>query len=108
MSEHEEGRELDAHVAEKLMGWRRVPPRYSTDIAAAWEVLEKLDAMGLKVEVGNRVEGARGGGWFAAVTRWGGKECEECGSPYVVEDVSAAPTAPLAICRAALAVPKAD
>lgn len=60
------GRELDALVAKKVMGWREVItgvycisgaagvppenadgwwktiPRYSTDIAAAWEVVEKL------------------------------------------------------------------
>jgi hypothetical protein len=57
------GRELDALVAEKVMGWALTSkdtrdlqgwpppgnttpidvPEYSTDIAAAWEVVEKLD-----------------------------------------------------------------
>ena len=51
-------RELDALVAEKVMGWRRregrwlVPdrvysrrncPRYSTSIAAAWQVVERFE-----------------------------------------------------------------
>lgn len=45
------GRELDALVAEKVMGWSSEEldedvgicvPRYSTDISAAWEVVEKL------------------------------------------------------------------
>jgi len=61
------GRELDALVAEKVMGWRRVnlscmdstidgwlppilgqgvdPPHYSTNIAATWEVVEKMKDM---------------------------------------------------------------
>jgi hypothetical protein len=53
----EPGRELDALVAEKVMGWTKVGenaweapnikgypllPRYSTDIATAWEVVEKI------------------------------------------------------------------
>jgi hypothetical protein len=40
------GRELDALVAEKVMGAKVVfvenVPYYSTDIAAAWEVMENL------------------------------------------------------------------
>lgn len=62
----EAGQELDALVAEKIMGWRYLnqpstgypwyppeegwskahPPRYSTDIAAAWKVMEKMCDMG--------------------------------------------------------------
>lgn len=62
------GRELDALVAEKVMGWKRHdlgpingvrwvnkdgriidtehPFTYSTDIAAAWEVVEKMEKDG--------------------------------------------------------------
>jgi hypothetical protein len=59
------GRELDALVAEKVMGWTDINgnaaavgcglnhnklwtrvPDYSTDIAAAWQVVEKLVAEG--------------------------------------------------------------
>ncbi len=38
------GRELDAAVAERFMGydWCQSPPPYSTEIAAAWTVVEKL------------------------------------------------------------------
>ena len=40
----EPGRELDALVAKKVMGWFEVwkPFSPSTDISAAWEVVEKL------------------------------------------------------------------
>lgn len=59
-------RALDALVAEQVMGWREMrghwvapgtpdwvnliaqpydPPRYSSDLAAAWEVVEKLTAL---------------------------------------------------------------
>lgn len=63
-------RELDALIAEEVMGWRIFPdgpngemhtidanqcecheydiPHYSTDIAAAWEVVEKLKTIGLR------------------------------------------------------------
>jgi len=65
------GRELDALIAEKVMAWSRpvkhegclmqLPPNsskgepyseapnYSTDIAAAWEVVKKLRSMGLVI-----------------------------------------------------------
>ncbi len=42
------GKELDRLVAEKVMDYYKnfdnilSPPKYSTDIAAAWEVVEKL------------------------------------------------------------------
>lgn len=53
------GRDLDAMIAEKVMGWRRQSeapqdvwqrhderlaelPKFSTDIAAAWQIVEKL------------------------------------------------------------------
>jgi len=47
------GRELDALIAERVMGGRKIDdpgkpfglggaPHYSTDIAAAWEVVERL------------------------------------------------------------------
>ena len=57
------GRELDAIVAERVMGyevrdetWRQPPssswrevPHYSSDIAAAWEVVERMRADGWKL-----------------------------------------------------------
>ena len=123
------GRELDALVAEKVMGWcitawndgepwgnREVfppfepingipadcdcishseagePPHYSTDIAAAWEVVEKLDG-----------GGERGTFWWMISspgndTMYSARIFE--GSVEIVGAM--APTAPLAICRAAL------
>lgn len=65
------GRDLDALMAEKVMGWTDVNlngsgipphfkhltshelyPNYSTDIAAAWEVVEKLTSSeGIKLEI---------------------------------------------------------
>jgi ABA sandwich protein len=89
------GRNLDCLVAEKVMqkscmcvegGMPAVAcpihdgPHYSTDIAAAWSVVEKL-AKPLKVV-------------------WTGKVwvCEIFGEPYSEE----AGTAPLAICRAVI------
>jgi len=66
-----EGRELDAAVAEHVMGWTNViysditaapkgvrpdglpdaVPHYSEDIAAAWQVVERLTAMGYQFEL---------------------------------------------------------
>jgi hypothetical protein len=74
-------RELDALVAEKVMGWDKCPcgnpecdmwhtadrsdlsaklPHYSADIAAAWEVVEKLKESGRVVVV--KADGLRGAG----------------------------------------------
>lgn len=94
------GRELDALVAEKVMGWncelrechtRKVlhseyggPPHYSTDIADAWLVVEKIDQ---QVTVTKCADG-----WLVTIDDYfchGGVEIM-------------AGTAPLAICLAAL------
>lgn len=137
MSELKAGRELDALVAEKVMGWRPMQggvsmeigekddlwedgsrkwygkdgdprpmrllpsPKFSTDIAAAWLVVEKLIARGdeftlerisldkvwrAKVYPFTKDKGWAGGGYFTSSN-----------------DVAVnAKTAPLAICRAAL------
>lgn len=112
------GRELDALIAEKVMGWKVVPgqykhivppnaqlerstfceyvtsslsvpamklPTYSTDIRAAWEIVEKLcpqeDEFQLK--------------------RFNKKEWD-CNFSYFMETSCQADTAPHAICLAAL------
>ena len=105
------GRELDALVAEKVMGLRFVwrsqltdhygynagvwtiptkwgtmdlteePPRYSTDIAAAWEVVEKM----------------REDGFLVALYRSAGAWIADTNPGYGKSD-----TAPHAICLAAL------
>jgi hypothetical protein len=100
----EAGREMDALVAELVMGWEKrvfgdgvdywhLPggaiceldaPHYSTDIAAAWQVVEKLP-FSVYVEV-----------------RWDGKNAEAWFDSGSQTWEASAPTAPLAICRAAL------
>lgn len=112
------GSELDQLVAERIMGWRRVepdevttrvsdvgywttrprgeinpfgwrmPPRYSTSIRLAWDVVERLNRDGLLCSVIG-VEA----GWDCSVYR--------VGSPMLGGGYGA--TAPEAICRAALA-----
>lgn len=96
------GREIDALVVERVMGWKVAKPEaaalrfvtmgdtlhpnhvphYSTDIAAAWEVVEALRAR-FVFEMYDREDGSY-------VVKFG-------------QEVKRADTAPLAICRAALA-----
>jgi len=103
----EAGREMDALVAEKVMGWElrtfksngvdfwHIPgtvrceldaPKFSTDIGAAWEVVEKMigEMWNLSLE-------------YQSAVYW----CE-FGKTCVPGDGEIADTAPLAICRAAL------
>jgi hypothetical protein len=121
------GRELDALVAEKVMGWREVRlrpsnssrrsgpdykgykpdvvarrretpchvPAYSTDIAAAWEVVEAMERRGCLVVT--RTRGAISGKPRVEIT---GTHPVGRNEWLVHED---ADTVPLAICRAALA-----
>ena len=103
----EAGRELDALVAEKVMGWKDVNtawpsygsppespdgwreiPAFSTDIAAAWEVVEKLSGP-------NVVDDFR-------LAYWGG--CWRAEFQSMIFQYCEAPTAPQAICLAALRV----
>lgn len=135
--EQEAGRELDALVAEKVMGlppsawpppcirhhrtddaeWDsgsqeaggwcytcntmissvdREPPAYSTDISAAWEVVEKLkERHGVKVMGGPDDEGGCEI-WCCDITAYGYRPFQD----HSWSDAAA--TAPLAICRAAL------
>ena len=104
------GPELDALVAEKVMGWRmddnkhlnlawdpkrspndglRCIPDYSTDIAAAWEVVEKLDTLAL----------SRGD--IADISVWVAQFVTE-GPGYPVNIQAIAKTPTHAICLAAL------
>jgi hypothetical protein len=101
------GREMDALIAEKIFGYNRVyynekivanlyptgagcfvegeAHEYSTDISAAWEVVEKLHELG----------------YFLGLYRDGFKKCIweiDIGADIELTDN----TAPLAICRAAL------
>jgi len=126
------GRELDALVAEKVMGlrWRRFdyPPagssfaygkpwtwlsssyaggdpegdetryidnvrHYSSDIAAAWEVVGELVSLGARVNVMNRY-----------APTWGCNIITDIGTPHERQHFhGSCESAPLAICLAALA-----
>ena len=109
----EAGREMDALVAERVMGWRhpdtsghnadqmlppdwvawndiRSVPPFSTDIAAAWQVLEKF-LPHVRVECHKDSDYTDGTGWHADIWADSGHGCSEGAS-----------TAPVAICRAAL------
>lgn len=100
------GRELDALVAERVMGasvlrhqgsdghdayfdWgdhtRGYAPAYSTDIAAAWAVVEHLKQLDLSLAWHNSQ-------WVARFIKWG----------KVEHSIGEADTGPLAICLAAL------
>lgn len=99
------GRELDALVAEKVMGRTKpehfVPknvwlPHYSTDIAASWEVVEKMRSMGFYYSVGSIVAlGGRGPTLTESHAAGFGKR------NALFETVSGE-TAPHAVCLAAL------
>ena len=114
-AEMEAGRELDALVAEKVMKnkhsnpetFGRCPtcgydafypdlPRYSTDIAAAWEVVEKMaDTPGPNGDHWGFMLDYNGVDCVAAFGHWEDWEAK-----------GAADTAPHAICLAALAALK--
>jgi len=103
----EAGREIDALIAEKVMGWKRRPvwhgsdmkmclihpsdgtyypdefPNYSEDISAAWAVVKSLDNQNFDICILNTV-----GGWKCEISGYIARNCP----------------APLAICRAALLV----
>lgn len=117
------GRRLDALIAEKVMGWYSVTyheqtnsaygspfkttsertycPRYSEELEAAWEVLEKFNRDGLVVSVGSkRYIDSRELVWYALVGM--AKPVDEFDMNANIYGEAEAPTAPLAICRAAL------
>jgi hypothetical protein len=106
-------RELDALIAANVMGWEpavvanypwqmippgedryivRLVPHYSADMAAAWAVVEKLNALGYEVNLYNEPPTAHHGwGWEAIV---GNKDDDHTSM--------LCDTGPVAICRAAL------
>ena len=101
IKEMKAGRELDALVAEKVMGfpkWRH-PMRFSTDIAAAWLVVEWMMESDL---------------WWGDIFLewWQDGEWLVCNKPVSVRDgaikancdgrETGKPSLPLAICLAAL------
>lgn len=96
------GRETDALVAERVMGEPPMPEHlkrqgyfrnyapHSTDIRAAWPVLEEMRRRGHRIAVQNA-----GNGWGCSIETDPGTEIAR--SYWEVAD-----TAPLAICRASL------
>lgn len=121
LDELKPGPELDALIAEKVMGlslfqrerksssgvrwkerliddpWKRRPiPAYSTSISAAWEVVEKLFIDGWKMELEASA--------FLGEDRGGAGVRFSCRSQVRGRHSASAPTAPMAICLAALRV----
>lgn len=117
----EPGRELDALVAEKVMGWEQVQdpphtyiayntptgfrlpeeiPAYSTDLNAAWKVVEAMRRRGfwcqMRTPFGTPEQKLDDGCWAGftphGTSGWNGKP----------DNWTSAPTAPHAICLAAL------
>lgn len=110
----EAGHELDALVAEKVMGikvqWMidyRNIPQFSIDIAAAWQVIAELNKRGFRVHITVDSDGD-----CNSVTLEAGDSNCPYNKPYDPSDghgytlIEHEPievqTAPLAICRAAL------
>lgn len=84
------GPELDARVAREVMNWEIAGPwSPSTDIAAAWEVVEKIGLFSDEAYDG------------IGFTLWHDANGWFVGTPDFRTGVQA-PTAPLAICLAAL------
>jgi hypothetical protein len=111
------GKELDALVAEKVFGWKRLPmtlangqpsyrlvspghsaepadpvPNYSTNPAAAWSVVEKMWDFGFNMVRGKKANEGAGFTYDAAVY----DKNQKCLAQAVVD------TEPLATCLAAL------
>jgi hypothetical protein len=87
------GIEIDTLVAERVMGYSGRPSNYSEDIAAAWEVVEKM-RMDFKFLIGDEGE--------ASIDKR--RICCDLSalSKKGLSGNARAETAPLAICRAAL------
>lgn len=113
----EAGRELDALIAEKVMGWTRkgegwCPPgwestfmlsAYSTDIAAAWQVVEHFDRSKWCFDL-EAFDAAGEDAWGARFVSW--EQLHPVFRGYEPREYAA--TAPLAICKAALNAVRAE
>ena len=73
----ESGRTMDALVAEKIFGkvkdswhYKLTLPNYSTDIAAAWGVVEKIIAIPRTEEEARRMANTKFGYWFDKAYLW--------------------------------------
>jgi hypothetical protein len=118
---HEAGRKLDKLIALKLMGWLERPdgslwepgrrqnapvhniPHYSTEIADAWKVAEKINLFKNCRHLYQDGVGIQNGStWTRAGWEWVIEQVFEPIGHNVV--ITRGETAPLAICRAALLV----
>ncbi len=108
------GREFDALVAEKVMGWRPgagfASDKYwafSTDIAAAFLVVERLRTWGEDESFAFQlIENSEHGApaeWMVRFDRYVVDRYDRSNDDLVPGEYYVAPTLPLAICRAALA-----
>jgi hypothetical protein len=92
----EAGPVTDARVAVEVMGWKRgAVPEYSTDIAAAWLVVEKMEGKGWSLSLHRWWTPEDGRFWYAVFED---RETTRCPSDVSVRE----PTAALAICSGAL------
>lgn len=115
--QHEAGRKLDALIAERLMGytdvhfngptdrlanlwyghapgeeWHSEPPEYSTDMAEAWKVVERLVALGYWISLSHNGNTHAAAWDFRIVDRKNERD----------RHITISETAPLAICCTAL------
>ena len=101
-------REIDTQIAEKVMGlpkelwlWGELPPSYSTGMAEAWKVVEKLQNDGFNFSL-KTVQGSFRH-YYACFRRWEFKGNDGRINHWeAFEEEQFADTAPLAICFAAL------
>lgn len=115
------GRELDMLVARVVMGWQwsmnsgafyppGLPPmantighdvpKFSTDIAAAWQVVAKMRGQNGDVEIGSFTDAYRTGWWWCMIYLWSNEARNE--RVNTGQEAVESSTAPLAICLAAL------
>jgi hypothetical protein len=95
--------EVNCPDAVKIGFYARTFPEYSTDIAAAWTVFEKL---GMPCMIAKSYNGTYGEGPVGYTVNWCGVALCECmeGESCSNGNEVWAETAPLAICRAALMI----
>lgn len=105
------GRELDALIAEQVMGgnWSSIDyapyienlPHYSTDIAAAWQVVERMQELRYSLVIGtNACARSQNGAKF--YEGWRGLGQSIIDAEETEGFLAVAETVPLAICKAAL------
>ena len=88
------------HPTKERYRWYEQVPDYSTDIARAWEVVEKMDKLGFRYAIGNTSTSNGEMKWHRAMFQRSYPEPFRIN--YKQYKTSKTPSAPLAICRAAL------